>query len=236
MKILAIGAHIDDVEVGCGGTLAQAYLCKHEVLILSLTGSAYNDLDGTVQRTQEEALKEGRAAADILKTNIEVMDFPTKDVPYDSTTVEAIEAKIRKFQPDVILTHWPYDTHQAHRATSLATISAARKHNSVLFYEPMTPSGRSYYPFRPQVYVGVEMEAVQMKAASLRAHTSQHEKYGTMWVDAIMARGVHRGFEIGAAHAECFEPLRWEWDLRGESHVSSTAIFNRNPPSNPFPL
>ena len=236
MKILAVGAHIDDVEVGCGGTLAQAYLNQHEVRILSLTGSAYTDLDGTVMRTPEQALQEGRAAAEILRAELEVMDFPTKDVPYGSKTVEAIEAHMRKFQPDVILTHWPHDTHQDHRATSLATISAARKHNSILFYEPMTPSGRSYTPFRPQVYVGISSEAVQMKSASLRAHTSQHEKYGTMWVDAIMARGVHRGFEIGATHAECFEPLRWQWDLRGESHVSATGAYHKNPMSGADPL
>ena len=215
MKILAIGAHIDDVEVGCGGTLAQARLQGHDVCIMSMTGSAYTDLDGSVQRTLDQALLEGQAAAKILDATLEILDFPTKDVPYDSPTVEAIEAKLRVFQPDVVLTHWPHDTHQAHRATSLATISAARKHNSVLFYEPMTPSGRSYYPFRPQVYVGVDAKAANMKAASLRAHTSQHEKYGSMWLDAIMARGVHRGFEIGAAHAECFEPLRWHWDISG---------------------
>jgi LmbE family N-acetylglucosaminyl deacetylase len=214
MKILAIGAHLDDIEIGCGGTLAEAARKGWETYLLVLSHSDYVDLDGRVFRTDDQAMVEGRAAAGKLgNVELEILDFPTKQIPYDFHVVEAIEVPLRRFKPDVILTHWPHDTHQDHRAVSLASISACRYFNSILFYEPMTPSGRSYLPFRPQVYVSVSPEAAQAKRESLLAHESQYKKYGALWLDAVIARGVHRGYEIGVSHAECYETLRWQWDL-----------------------
>jgi LmbE family N-acetylglucosaminyl deacetylase len=214
MRLLAIGAHLDDIEIGCGGTLAEADRKGWETRMLVLSHSDYVDLDGRVFRTDDQAMVEGRAAAAKLgNVPLEILDFPTKQIPYDYHVVEAIEVPLRKFKPDVVLTHWPHDTHQDHRATSLASISACRYFNSILFYEPMTPSGRSYSPFRPQVYVAVSAEAVQAKRDSLLAHESQYQKYGDIWLDAVIARGVHRGYEIGVGHAECYETLRWQWDL-----------------------
>ena len=214
MKLLAIGAHLDDIEIGCGGTLAEAARKGWETHMLVLSHSDYVDLDGRVFRTDDQAMVEGRAAAGKLgKVELEILDFPTKQIPYDFHVVEAIEIPLRKIKPDVVLTHWPHDTHQDHRAASLASISACRYFNSILFYEPMTPSGRSYSPFRPQVYVAVSPDAVQAKRDSLLAHDSQYKKYGDIWLDAVIARGVHRGYEIGVGHAECYETLRWQWDL-----------------------
>ena len=214
MRILAIGSHIDDIEIGCGGTLALAVQRGHDVYMLVMSGSDYNDLNGESRRTAQQAMDEGQAAVRALDVkDFEVLDFPTKDVPYDSRSVEAIETRLRAFKPDTILTHWPHDTHQAHRATSMASISAARYFNTILFYEPMTPSGRSYHPFRPQVYVDLDPQAVQAKEAALRAHESQYQRYGKLWLEAVLARGVHRGYEIGVGHAECFETLRLQWNF-----------------------
>jgi LmbE family N-acetylglucosaminyl deacetylase len=214
MKILAIGAHIDDVEIGCGGTLAEAGRSGWETHILVLSESDYSGPGGEVLRTREQAVQEGREAARHLGVfRMEILDFPTLDIPYNHASVEAVESHLRRLRPDVILAHWPHDTHQDHRTVSLATISAARYFNSILFYEPMTPSGRSYSPFRPQTYVSLGSEAVAAKRNALCAHQSQYKKYGDLWLEAVMARGVHRGYEIGVSHAECFETLRWKWDL-----------------------
>ncbi len=214
MKILAVGAHIDDVEIGCGGTLAEAKRSGDQAYMLVMSFSAYADLDGRVLRTREQAVQEGRESARRLGgVELEVLDFPTKEIPYNTESVEAIETVMRRIRPDVILAHWPHDTHQDHRAVSMATISAARYFNSILFFEPMTPSGRSYTPFRPQTYMAIGPEAVKAKREALMAHESQYKKYGDLWLDAVIARGVHHGFEIGVAHAECYETLRWQWTL-----------------------
>ncbi len=208
MRYLAVGAHLDDIELACGGTLARAIKNGHQVRMVVLSGSEYSNYKGQVLRTKAQALREGRRAASILGVkDLVVLNNPTKDIPYHSSVVEQIEAHIDDFQPDMIFTHWTFDTHQAHQGVALSTISAARRHPTVLMYEPISPSGRSYVGYRPQLYVDIA-ETIHQKLESLRAHRSQFEKYGETWIDAIEARARHRGFEGGVKFAESFEVLR----------------------------
>lgn len=211
-KIVAVGAHLDDIELGCGATLAKYAAGGSEVLMICLTHSAYVNHDGTVLRTEQQAIEEGQAAAEALGAKLDLLDFSTKDLPYDSTTVEALDSRFVAFGPALIFTMWPHDTHQAHRATAMATISAARRHNSILMYEPIFPAARSYTPFRPQIYVDVG-DYHLVKEESLRAHTSQWEKYGDQWLDGVRARSRLRGYEMEREHAEAFEVVRYELEV-----------------------
>lgn len=209
-RIVAVGAHLDDIEIGCGGTLAKAASSGTEVHMLVLTSSGYTDYQGIEWRTDSDAEQEGRDAAAMLGAqSIEILDFPTKDVPYDSTTVEALNEHFDRINPDLIVTHWPHDTHQAHRATAMATLSAARHFRSILMYEPIFPSGRSYEAFHPQVYVSID-DHWQVKERALQAHASQRKKYGNTWLEAVKARSRFRGYDIGRTHAEAFEVVRYE--------------------------
>lgn len=218
MKIIAIGAHADDIEISCGGTIAKAVKDGHEVLMIVMTSSEYTDYTGKVLRTQEEAEREGKKAAEILGAKLKTLTFPTKDVPYNSKSVEILDEIFNEYQPDIILTHWPHDTHQAHRTTALASISAARYFNTILMYEPMMPSGRSYHGFRAQVYVDIT-EFHQIKMDVLKVHESQYNKYGgDFWLGAVEARARLRGFEMGnnmgrCEFAECYEVMRLKLNL-----------------------
>lgn len=208
MKILAIGAHLDDIELACGGVLAKAVRNGHEVKMVVMTNSAYENFDGTVLRTEEEAFSEGHAAAKKLGvTDLVILNFPNKNVPYNGSTVEALDKIMTEFKPDYIFTHWVYDTHQDHKNTAQATISAARYMYNIFMYEPIPPSGRSYAPFRAQVYFDVS-DSINEKMDSLREHKSQHAKYGERWIEAIEGRAKIRGFENGCKYAEAFEAVR----------------------------
>jgi LmbE family N-acetylglucosaminyl deacetylase len=178
--------------------------------MIVMSKSAYTNYDGAVRRTAEEAVEEGNAAAlELGVESIEILDFPTKDIPYDSTTVEALNRCLDEREPDLVISHWPNDTHQAHRNVALATLSAARYVRSVIMYEPIFPAGRSYVAFRPQVYVDIA-GYLEQKERSLRAHVSQWRKYGDAWIDAVRSRSHMRGYEIGVPHAEAFEVVRYE--------------------------
>lgn len=208
MKILAIGAHLDDIELACGGVLAKAVRNGHEVKMVVMTNSAYENFDGTVLRTEEEALSEGHAAAKKLGvTDLVILNFPNKNVPYNGSTVEALDKIMTEFKPDYIFTHWVYDTHQDHKNTAQSTISAARYMYNIFMYEPIPPSGRSYAPFRAQVYFDIS-DSITEKMDSLREHKSQHAKYGERWIEAIEGRAKIRGFENGCKYAESFEAVR----------------------------
>lgn len=211
MKILAIGAHLDDIEIACGGTLAKAIEAGHTVKVLIMSKSGYTNKEGKLQRSDDVAVKEGVSALNTLGVkDIEILDFPTKDIPFRSDVVNAIDVCMSDFNPDIIFTHHPFDTHQAHEGVAKATIAAARRRNTVFFYEPITPSGRSYVPFKPSLYVDIE-KSLQKKIDSLRCHESEYNKFGAEdWVEGVRCRCGFRGYEIGAKYAEAFEILRLE--------------------------
>ena len=58
MKILAVGAHLDDIEIACGGTLAKAVDNGHDVKVLIMSKSGYTNKDGKMQRLDEVAVEQ----------------------------------------------------------------------------------------------------------------------------------------------------------------------------------
>jgi len=209
MNYLFIGAHLDDIELAAGGTISKLNKARHKTKMLVLSKSDYIDIYGNL-RSKEVALKEGYEAARILKTELKVLDFPTKDIEFNSDVVTAIEKEINSFKADVIFTHNINDTHQAHISTAQASIAAARYLNNIYFYEPIYPSGRAPLPFNPQVFNDIT-DYLDIKIDSLKAHKSQYEKYKDEWIEAIISRAKFRGFESNMKYAECFELCRMEF-------------------------
>jgi len=211
MKIFVVGAHLDDVELACGGTIAKAIENGHKVKVLIMSKSGYTNKEGKVQRSDEIAVQEGIKALNALGVkDIEILDFPTKDIPFCSDVVNAIDVSMAKYNPDIIFTHHPFDTHQAHEGVSKATIAAARRKNTVYFFEPIAPSGRSYVAFKPQMYVSID-DTIEKKIKSLKCHKSEYNKFGGEdWINGVKSRCGFRGYEIGKKYAEAFEVLREE--------------------------
>ena len=206
-NILAVGAHADDVEIGCGGTIASHIKNGDRVIILIMTESFFTNYDGKVLRTREEGQIEEESSAKILGAELINLGFTTKEVPYASESVEAINEIIDKYNIDIIYTHWYHDTHQDHRRTTQSVLSAGRYVKNILMYEPEYPAGRSYSGFHNQYYVDIST-TIGIKMDSLKVHKSQIKKYGDDFLKAVEARARHRGYEIGSKYAECFEVLR----------------------------
>jgi LmbE family N-acetylglucosaminyl deacetylase len=220
MKILVVGAHLDDIELACGGTIAKAIRNGHQVKTLIMSKSGYTSKEGTVQRTDETAVKEGVAALHTLGvSDIEILDFETKDIPFCSEVVNAIDVVMSEYDPDVIFTHHPFDTHQAHEGVAKSTIAAARRKNTVFFFEPIQPSGRSYVAFKPDLYISID-ETIDLKIESLKKHESEYNKFGGEdWIKGVKSRCGFRGYEIGKQYAEAFEILRLELNFDKESRL-----------------
>ena len=102
MNVLAIGAHFDDVEIGCGGTIAKHLHEGDDVTALVVTDSDYTDNVANVIRSKETALKEGRAAADILGYNLVCGNLDTRKVEFNPTLVDLIETVIYERSIDLI--------------------------------------------------------------------------------------------------------------------------------------
>lgn len=206
-NILAVGAHADDVEIGCGGTVAVHKENGDNVIILIVAESSYTNYDGKILRSLKEGLIEEENAANVLDVELINLKFKTKQIPYSAETIEAINKIIDDYNIDTIYTHWNYDTHQDHLRTTQSVLSAGRYVKNILMYEPEYPAGRSYIGFRNQYYVDIS-SVFDKKMAALNCHSSQIKKYGDNFLKAVEARAIHRGYEIGQKYAECFEIVR----------------------------
>lgn len=200
MKILAIGAHPDDIEVGCAGTLAKYAQNGHDVYLLVMTEGGMGG-EGTVRK------KEQTRSAKILRPR-KVFWGGYKDTllsPHMNQMVQEIETFLKLIAPDFIFVHHEEDTHQDHRSLAKATISATRYVRNVLFYE-----GPTTQEFSPTVFVDIK-ETMDTKFATLLAHQSQVQKTnieGLSITDIVRSTAVFRGIQGRVQFAEAFVPLR----------------------------
>lgn len=207
-NVLAVGAHADDIEIGCGGTVALHKKNGDNVYALIMTESSYANYDGKILRTSEEGKEEEENAAKVLGIELINLGFKTKCVPYSAESVEAINEVIDRYKIDLIYTHWYHDTHQDHRRTTQSVLSAGRHVKNILMYEPEYPAGRSYAGFRGQFYVDIT-SVFNLKMEALKQHKSQIKKFGgDYFIGAVTAKAINRGYEIESQYAECFEVLR----------------------------
>ena len=201
MKVLAVGAHPDDVELGCGAALVAHRARGDEVALLVLT----NGESGP--QAESSRIDEQREAARILGATLHWGGFSDGAVPEGRATVAVIERALRELAADVVYTHVPRDTHQDHRAAGAASLAAARGTSRVLMYE--TPSTRG---FAPTVFIDAAPH-LESKLAALRAHMSQVLKNRMVDLEAVEAQARYRGFQARLRHAEGFETDRFTWDL-----------------------
>jgi LmbE family N-acetylglucosaminyl deacetylase len=196
-RVLAIGAHPDDIELGCGATLAKLHDARHEVHAIVMTNG---ERGGDSSRRTGEA---GDGAKFVGLTSERVLDLPdTRLAEHMAEMVAAIEAAIERYEPDLILTHSGNDLHQDHCAVHLASLRAARNHAAVLCYE--SPSATE--AFRPSVFVDVE-DYVDVKVAAVAEHRDQRDK-PYMSAERVRGLAVYRGAQAKTHAAEGFEPVR----------------------------
>jgi LmbE family N-acetylglucosaminyl deacetylase len=199
MNILAIGAHPDDIEYGCAGTLIKYAEGAHSVYLLILTR-------GEEGGKGEERQREQHASADIMHVR-EVFWGGYRDthVTLEKALIDRIEAVLRRISPDLILVNYGDDTHQDHRIVTQATMSATRYVRNVLFFEVPTTQN-----FNPQVFVDIT-DTLDRKVQALEAHTSQIMKTNIedlSIVELSRANATSRGIQGRVRFAEAFAPLR----------------------------
>jgi LmbE family N-acetylglucosaminyl deacetylase len=122
----------------------------------------------------------------------------------DVRTIMAIEKMINQINPDIIYTHTYKDTHQDHRNTGYATLSAGRRCKKIFMYESPT----TFKEFSPEVFVDIS-EEFERKKEIMRVFSSQSKKewwaIGDKAALAIEGLATYRGFQAGVDVAEAFE-------------------------------
>jgi LmbE family N-acetylglucosaminyl deacetylase len=225
MRILAIGAHSDDMDFFCGGTLARFAATGYVVGICSMTdgrsGGKAESLDELALRRRKEFME----SAAVIGAETFWPGYHDSMLMDDRETRLVVVEIIRSFQPDLIVTHPPEDYHPDHVATSRLVMDASFVARSatvktktvrlpgvvpILFVDAEAGHG-----FLPDEYVDVT-ESWPQKVRMLSAHHSQYDGWinpvsgePENWlVDRATVLGRFRGLQCGVLHAEAFKFFR----------------------------
>ena len=196
--ILAVGAHPDDIELGCGGTLHKVSEIGTKVVAVFLT-------KGEKSGVAKVRTKESTDALRILGVNeVHFGQFPDTELPSSHEAINFLEQFCLRNNPDLVLTHTVNDTHQDHRQVGWLSISAFRNVPKILAYE--TPRVRSAM-YAPTYFVDISC-CVDKKWEALQCHASQKAKRYLAY-ESMINLASFRGSQAGVPVAEAFEVVKY---------------------------
>ena len=193
-RVLAIGCHADDVEIGCGGTLLALTRARPDVQVtwVVLTASGAR---------ADEARSSATAFLDAAeRTDVRVLGFRESFLPYRGGEVKEAFEELKSTNPDLVLTHARDDLHQDHRLACELTWNTFRDH-LILEYEVPKYDGDLG---TPNVFVPLAEPVVADKLRLLGEHFASQS--GKHWFDDELFRGLMRirGMESATRYAEAF--------------------------------
>jgi len=168
-KILCLGAHCDDIEIGCGGTILRLTQENRDLEFHWVVFSS------NPARKREALKAAGLFLRNAGRSRVLVRSFSDSFFPYEGKKIKEFFASIQKaFQPDLIFTHYRDDLHQDHRLISELTWNAFRNH-LILEYEIPKYDGDLG---APNFFVGLDDELcaakVQHVLSSFRSQSAKH--------------------------------------------------------------
>ena len=196
-SVLLLGAHPDDIELGCGATVLTLARRRSDLKVRWVV------MSGTRESAAEARTSAQAFLSEVPDTDVVVYDLPDRFFPSEYRRVkDAVAAAAQDFDPDVVFTHQRDDLHQDHRLVAELTLNVFRNH-LILEYEVPKYDGDLG---RPNVFVDLNDEAVDAKTALLMKHfPSQRDRD---WFDEETFRALLRlrGVECHAryGYAEAF--------------------------------
>jgi len=206
MKILAIGAHFDDIELGCSGTLMKHVNDGDEVTMLVVTDAEVFNYDGELRRDTVISYKEGEAAAKVIGAKMFCGNLQNKTLAYSWQLIEFLNEWVDRLSVELIYTHWDQDIHQDHSAVGKASLNAGRHVPRILMYR--SNWYQATVPFRGTFYVDIT-SYFDRKVAALMSYETEYRMRGEGWVEFFKNVCATYGQEIGVKYAECFEAVKY---------------------------
>ncbi|UCC44071.1 MAG: PIG-L family deacetylase [Candidatus Zixiibacteriota bacterium] len=211
MNVLVVTAHHDDLELGCGGTVARLLDEKHQVISLVMTHSGYRSADGKSVRTSDVAAVEAQSASRTLGYESVCHDEDTFDMPVSDSNICKILDAIQEYKIDTIFTHWHGDTHPPHRRTNTMVMQACRKVPRVLGFAVNWYTGEQ--SFSPRLFVSIDDSQWERKIKALQCYESEYQRAGARWVEYLNNQTLNYGTTIGVKRAEGFMAYKYLWEF-----------------------
>lgn len=200
-KILFLGAHADDIEIGCGGTIQRLL---GEIPDLDIRWVVFSAEDGRSAEARASAMELLQKAA---RSRVEMLDFRNGYFPYDGAAIkDRFETLKGEFEPSLIFSHWTGDAHQDHRLIAEITHQTFRDH-VVMEYEIPKYDGDLG---NPNFFVQLTEEQLHLKTDSLRRHFPSQQARHWFTDDTFRALARLRGIacRAGSGLAEAFYAKR----------------------------
>ena len=197
MKYLFIGAHPDDIEYSCGGTIQRLLHEGHEVYMVVMTYGSENLTDYERERITEQLNASRKAKVNDLI----MLDYTDGMITVTRKAVGEISDILETYQPDFVYTHYPNDSHQDHRAVSAIVKSATRRKYSLIYFDSY-----SSIDFKPNLYVDITHYALSKKKI-IGCFTSQIEKFKKRnigFTRKSLLTNELNGYECNSDYAEGF--------------------------------
>jgi len=196
-RILVLGAHADDIEIGCGATLMRLFA------VYPTADVRWVVFSGSTNRREEAAESARRYTSELASPELDFRRYRDGRFPFDAAEIkEFFDAELKAVTPDIVFTHWRDDRHQDHRVVSDLTWETFRNH-VILEYEVPKYDGDMG---QPNLFVPVDRAAVDTKSAWLAECFASQT--GKQWFDAEIFQGLARlrGMECASesGYAEAF--------------------------------
>jgi N-acetylglucosamine malate deacetylase 1 len=184
LRILCIGAHPDDCEINVGGTARLWTLLGHCVGFISVTNGQTGHHLLPAATVAKRRAAEAQAAAEVLGTESQILPLSSGTLEPTVANRQLLISEIRKFKPDLVITHRPNDYHPDHRYTSqlvqdaaylvtvpgnMPEVPALRK-NPIIAY--CQDNFQKPLPFAPDIVVNID-SVVEAKLDAMHCHVSQ---------------------------------------------------------------
>jgi LmbE family N-acetylglucosaminyl deacetylase len=213
LSVVSVGAHPDDPEESSFGTLVRYSEAGHRVTVIYLTRGERGIAGQSLEQAAEIRTAEAEAACGIIGAKPVFAGQIDGDTEVNRQRITAFSELLFAQRPDLVITHWPIDTHADHLAASFLTQRAyltSPRPFRLYFFE--VHSGFQTLGFVPQVYVDIAATRGK-KQAALFCHKSQHGEEIYRKHHELIER--FRGREIGTEAAEAFAPMTRDTRLGG---------------------
>lgn len=199
-SVLVLGAHPDDVELMCGGTIAKWIAGGCRVHVLTFTDGRWVGADGTQQRSSEQAIEEELAAARVIGYTVENLREPTMELNYEDRLVVEVLKRLHDHDVDTILCPWEDDLHHDHEIVARVGVAASKRVPRVL-HGQIASHLRTI--FVPNIFVDIT-DSWQKKIEALKCYRSEWERTDGQWEAAQEQITGYYGQLAGVARAEGF--------------------------------
>lgn len=202
-KILIVGAHTDDIEVMCGGTVCKFIEMDCEIYYSTFSYADKSLPEGFPEGITRTEVEDATTALGIPFENLRLFDYEVRVFP--SVRQDILEHLIllrKDIKPDLVITHNSNDTHQDHKTVSEEVFRAFKQTSSIWGFE----SFKNNKVFNNDLYVKLKKSHIEKKIKAVSEYRSQMAKFDNR--NALEGLATYRGLQINERYAECFEVSR----------------------------